>query len=230
MSELRRRLERSGRRDVAAQLRRTLGEGVPCYGIKAAEVHAIGLEAVRRLRSGGLARTMEIADELFKTGNLEEGLIGAQLVGALARLIGSGEFERFDAWADTLTNAQTADALATQCISRSMAAKPSIAMRLVDWAKSPSPWRRRAAVMAFAPLVREGRFMTDALTVAEVVMTDLHEDVQRGVGTMLLEATRLQAPRVVEFLAPWKEKAPRLLLQTAATKLSGEDRAAVLGG
>ncbi len=193
-------------------------------------MHQIGLDAVRRLRSGGLPLSMAIADPLLAGGNLEEGMAGTQIVGALARLISGADFERFDKWAGSLTNAQTADALGTGCIGPAMAATPSLALKLLDWAKSPSPWRRRAAVAAFVPLVREGRFLTDAISVAELLMEDSHEDVQRGVGTMFLEASRLQAPRVVEFLASWKHTSPTLLLQVAATKLSQADRAAVLDG
>ena len=71
--------------------------------------------------------------------------------------------------------------------------------------------------------------MTDALEVAEVVMRDDSEEVQRGVGTMLMEATRLKADRVVEFLMEWREQSPRLILQTAATKLPPAERGKVLG-
>ena len=71
--------------------------------------------------------------------------------------------------------------------------------------------------------------MTDALMVAEPLMTDEGESVQNAVGIMLMEMTRLQAPRVVEFLGPWKGKGPKIIMQLAATKLTGEDRAAVLG-
>ena len=229
VEDLRRRLGRAARSEVAAQLKASLGSDVPCYGVKAPETHSIGLETVRRVRSAGFPLTMAISEALFKSAKLEESLIGAQLVGALARHVGGGDFDRFESWAGTLNNAQTTDALATQCISRAMAAKPSVAMRLLEWGKSDNPWRRRAAVMSFAPLVREGRFMTDALSMADVLMTDPHEEVQRGVGMMLLDASRLQSPRVVEFLVPWKDRASRLILQTAATKLSREDRALILG-
>jgi 3-methyladenine DNA glycosylase AlkD len=226
--EIRRRLTQAGRLEVAAGIHKSMGDDVDCYGVKPAEVGNIGMEAIRRLRSGGLVLSMAIADALFKSRKLEEGLIGAQIVGALARLIGGGEFDRFDSWVSLLDNAQTSDALALNCISKSVAAKTSLAMKLVDWTKSPNPWRRRAAVMSLSPMVREGRFMTDALTVAEQVMVDSHEEVQRGVGMMLLDASRLQSPRVVEFLVSWKDKSPRLVLQTAVAKLSPEDRKAVL--
>jgi 3-methyladenine DNA glycosylase AlkD len=229
VEEIRARLAKAGRKDQADALKRAYGDNVPCYGIKPADLHTIGMDYVRRLRSPGYAASLAVADSLFTTGNLEEGLIGAQLVGANARHIGGSDFERFDLWAAKLTNPQTANALGTQCISRAMSGKPSIALRLLEWAKSGSVPKRIAAVSSFSPLVREGRFMTDALTVAEPLMTNESEDVQNAVGTMLMEMTRLQAPRVVEFLGPWKGKGPKIIMELAADKLIGDDRAAVLG-
>jgi 3-methyladenine DNA glycosylase AlkD len=147
----------------------------------------------------------------------------------MARHISGGDFDRFEVWGGFLSNPQSADALGLQCISRAMAGRPSIALKLVEWAKSDVPWCRIAAVSSFSPLVREGRFMTDALMVAEELMTDENEDVQKAVGTMLMEMTRLKSERVVEFLEPWKGNAQRSIVQAAATKLMGSDREAVLG-
>lgn len=227
--EIRERLRKAGRKENSDKLRQSYGDDLPCYGVRPADVHNIGMDYVRRMRSAGYPMSVAIAENLFQTGNLEEGLIGAQLVGSLSRFIAGGDFERFDRWAQTLTNPQTAEALGTQCISRAMSGKPSIALRLEEWAKGPNVWKRIAAVTSFSPLVREGRFMTDALTVAEPLMTDDNADVQHAVGTMLMEMTRLQAPRVVEFLAPWKGKGPETVMRLAATKLTGADREAVLG-
>ena len=227
--EVRRRLRQAGRRDAADRIRKEVGRDVPCYGVPSAEVYRIGLDLVRRLRAAGLPATLAIADNLFRTGNVEEGLVGAQIVGALARLITGDDFQRIEPWGDTLTAPQTADALGASCLSPALAAKPSLVKTMREWARSSNPSKRRAAVSAFGPLVREGRFMTDALEVAEVVMRDESEEVQRGVGTMLMEATRLRSDRVVEFLAEWKEQSPRLILQTAATKLQPNQRAEVLG-
>lgn len=229
VSDIRKRLQGAGRKDLADQLKKAYGDDLPCYGIKLIDLHNIGMDFVRRLRSPGFPVSIAIAEDLYKSRNLEEGLVGAQLVGAMARHIGSGDFDRFEVWAGYLSNPQSADALGLQCISRAMAARPSIALKLVEWAKSDVPWRRVAAISSFSPLVREGRFMTDALTVAEELMTDENEDVQKAVGTMLMEMTRLKSERVVEFLGPWKGKAQRAIVQAAATKLMGPDREAVLG-
>ncbi|MEX2599827.1 MAG: DNA alkylation repair protein [Dehalococcoidia bacterium] len=229
LNDVRKRLKQAGRQDVAAQLKRTWGQEIPCHGVKASEVHRIGMEFVRRMRTGALPLAIEFGGPLFKTGNLEEGLIAAQVIGASARHITGGDFEHVDPWAEALTNGQTADALGTSVVAPMLAGKPSLALKMQEWAKSPNPWRRRAAVAAFTPMVREGRFLTDALEVVAMLMTDDHEGVQSGLGTLLMEASRLQAQRVAEFLMEWKDKAGRQLLQAAATKLPPEQRKAVLG-
>lgn len=226
--ELRRRLKQAGRNDVATRIRKAAGRDVPCYGIESTGVHRIGLDLVRRLRASGLPTTLAIADPLFRTGNVEEGLVAAQIVGALARLITGGDFEHIEPWGETLTISQTADALGTSCLSPALAAKPSLVKTMREWTRSSNAAKRRAAVSAFGPLVREGRFMTDALELAELLMQDTDEEVQRGVGAMLLEATRVRADRVVEFLQEWKGRCPQLILQIAATKLQPNQRSQIL--
>ncbi len=228
-SEARRQLQSAGNSNVALQLCKDAGRDVPCYGVRPADVHKIGLDLVRKLRSRGLPTTLAIADELLRSRKLEEALVGAQIVGALARLITGADFERIAPWGETLASPQAADALGASCLSPSLAAKPSLVKTMREWANSPNPSKRRAAVAAFGPLVREGRFITDALDVAAIVVNDNHEEVQRGAGAMLLEATRLQADRVVEFLEERRESAPRLLLELASGKLQPAQRARVLG-
>ena len=76
--------------------------------------------------------------------------------------------------------------------------------------------------------MREGRFLTDALEVAAILMKDNNADVQRGVGTMLLEATRLQAGRVIEFLEGWKGNSSPNIFQIATSKLRPDQRSKLL--
>jgi len=211
--------------EIRAQLQRASRGGHP----KAADVHRLGLDFVRRMRTGGLALAMAVADPLMRSGDIEEGMVGNQLVAAMVRHIGGSEFDRFDQWVDALTSEINTDGLASHIISRAVAGKPSLVNRLLEWTKSPSPWRRRAAVLAFSPMVREGRFITDSFSVAEKLLNDPDETVQRGVGMMLIEASRLKADRVFEFLEPRKGDCAKLVLSAAAQKLSQAQRSALLG-
>ena len=222
------KLRSAANEKIAAQMRRIHGEEVQCLGISAAQVHHIGLDMVRQMRTGGLALALEVADPLWRSGVLEEGLVGAQIVGAMGRHIGGGEFERFERWAASLTNRATADAFALQLVSRAIAAKPSLVNRLRDWARSSRPESRRVAVMSFVPPVREGRFLTDALSVIDLVMQDRDALVQEGVGLVLMEASRLQADRIFAFLQQWQGRGSKQLLAKAASKLSASQRSQLL--
>ena len=227
---VRTKLKSFGSAKMVAEFKRKYGEGISCYGVPTAQVYQVGLDLVRRMRTGGLSLAMGVADPLWRTGNLEEGLVAAQLVGAMGRHIGGGNFERFEEWAGMLTNWATADALALQMVSRSLAAKPSLVNRLKGWAGAGSPGLRRAAVMTFVPLVRDGRFLTDAFTVLEGVMLDQDPQVEEAVAFMLVEASRLQPDRVYEFLEGWQSKLGMGILRKASMKLSNDQRNRLLSG
>ena len=229
VDEVRSRLRSAGKPQAAAQLRREHGEATPCYGVPLQQANRFGQDLMRHVRGAGLPLAMAIADPLFLSGNIEEGIVADVVVTAQARHIGAGEFERFAAWVGCLTNAPNTDDVSAHMISRSLSGKPSLVATLAEWARSGGRWQRRAAVMAFTPRVREGRFLTDALEVAELLMEDEDAAVQEGVGTLLMEATRLKADRVVEFLMPWKDRSPETIVRLAATKLPPEHRMAVLG-
>ena len=229
LQDVRTKLRAAANEKIAAEMRREYGERAQCFGISTVQVHHIGLDMVRRMRTGGLGLAMEVADPLWRSGILEEGLVAAQIVGVMGRHIGGGNFERFELWADALTNRATADALALQLVSRAVAGKPSLVNRLRDWTQSPRSEYRRAAVMAFVPLVREGRFLTDAFSVLERVMTDSDPQVQEAAGLVLMEASRLQADRVFEFLRPWQDKSSRQLMSRASAKLSATQQSQLLG-
>ena len=229
VDEVRSRLRSVGKSQVAAQLHREYGEEAPCYGVPLQQANRFGQDLMRHVRGAGLPLAMAIADPLFLSGNMEEGIVADVVVTAQARHIGTSEFERFAAWVDCLTNAPNTDDVSAHMIARSLSGKPSLVATLAKWARTGGRWQRRAAVMAFTPLVREGRFITDALEVAQLLMEDEDAAVQAGVGTLLMETTRLKADRVVEFLIPWKGRSPDAIIRLAATKLQPQQRVAVLG-
>ena len=199
VSDLRARMRQAAKPAVADAHARSYGPDAPVYGLTVADANRLGQDAMRRVRGAGLPLALAIAEPLFASGNLEEGVAAAVIVGAQARNLGAEHFERFDAWASALTNEVNADglsALASRCLS----GRPSLVNTLKEWAASDNRFRRRAALTAFIPLVREGRFLSDALGVADLLLADEDEAVQSGLGTLLMEAGRLQRERVGAYL------------------------------
>lgn len=230
VADVRRRLAALGDPRVAAEIKRSNGQNVHCYGVQAAQVHQVGLELIRRVRSGGLELAVAVADPLFHSGCVEEGLVAVQVVASQGRHIGGGDFDRFAGWVESTTNRATADGLATLILSRAVAARPSLTNRLEQWSRVENSLVRRAAVMAFVPMVREGRFVTSALEILAPLMMDGHPDVQGAVGQVLMEASRLKPDQVTEFLLVWRDRSPRRLLGVATQKLPPAQRGEVLGG
>ena len=229
-ADVRQRLAAAAKPHVAAEHRERYGDAVPCHGAPIAQASRIGQDAMRRIRGAGLPLALAVADDLLSGGNLEEGVAADVILTAQARHVGGAEFEHFARWAEHLTNEVNADALAAHMVSRSLTGRPSLVKTLREWARSPQRMRRRAAAMAFTPLVREGRFLTDALSVAELLMEDADDVVQQGVAALLVDASRLQAERVAEFLEEWRERSPQALLRAASAKLPPDRRDRVLGG
>lgn len=215
--------------ELVREIRQKLQQPGRTRGMTPAQVHHIGLDFVRKMRTGGLSLAMEVADPLWRSGNLEEGMVGGQIVSAMGRHIGGTEFDRFDEWVDCLTNATNAEALASHIISRAVANKPSLVKNLLEWTQSTSALRRQCAVLAFTPMVREGRFISDSFSVAEKLLNDDDETVQRAVGRLFTEAARLRADRVYEYLQQNKHSCRPLILSIAIQKLPNQQRTELLG-
>ena len=211
-----------------ARWKHLFGNSVPCHGVDQIKTHHIGLEMVRRTRSGGIELAFAIGESLWNSSMLEERSIAAQLIGAMGRHISGNDFDRFEVWSASLTNHANADSLAMNMISRSLGNKPSLVNRLKQWVEHPNQEIRRSAVMSFVPLVRQGRFFSDAFSVLEYVMEDASLQVQEAVGTVLMESARMNKDRVMEFIRPWIGKSPRTILSKAAEKLSPAQRDEVL--
>jgi 3-methyladenine DNA glycosylase AlkD len=78
-------------------------------------------------------------------------------------------------------------------------------------ARSPRWWERRIAMFATLAFVRAGD-LDDTFALAELLVHDNHDLVQKVVGGMLREAGRHDRARLLGFLDTHAATAPRLLL------------------
>jgi 3-methyladenine DNA glycosylase AlkD len=61
--------------------------------------------------------------------------------------------------------------------------------------------------------------LEEALTIADRLMTDGDDMVQKGVGWLLKEASKEHPDEIREYLLKWREEAPALILRYASEKL-----------
>jgi 3-methyladenine DNA glycosylase AlkD len=96
------------------------------------------------------------------------------------------------------------------------------------WTQSKNRWKRRAAAVALVYEGRRGRNTESILRIADLLLGDPDDMVQKGVGWLLKETYPHKPAHVMRFLMPRRQKTTRLVLRYAAEKMSAADRARLL--
>jgi 3-methyladenine DNA glycosylase AlkD len=100
--------------------------------------------------------------------------------------------------------------------------------RLYELARSANLWERRTAMLATLAFVRRGE-LDDTYALAEVLLDDPHDLVQKPVGACLREAGKRDRPRLLRFLDEHAASMPRTTLRFAIEHLDAAERAHYLG-
>lgn len=218
-SEIRGRASPEG----AEKARRYFREPIEVHGLSASEEKDVAKQFYPRVR-GDLPLALEVAGELIESRVLEEASVGIRLLRRMKRLFTPELFELFDGWVDHLTNWANTDGLSTWLISETIRLDPTFVERLLSWTGSENRWRRRAAAVSLVPIARKGEMLEEALRIADRLMKDEDDMVQKGVGWLLKEASRRHPEEVREHLLRWRERASSLVLRYASEKLPKDKR------
>lgn len=95
---------------------------------------------------------------------------------------------------------------------------------LYELARSESVWERRTAIYATSYFIRQGE-LDDTYALAEILIDDVHDLIQKAVGAWLREACKQDQPRLLAFLDTHAAAMSRTMLRTAIEKLDKDRRA-----
>lgn len=99
---------------------------------------------------------------------------------------------------------------------------------LYTLARSKSPWERRTAITATYYFIRQGD-VDDTFKLAEILVHDPHDLVQKAVGGWVREAGKKDLRKLRLFLDKYAATMPRTMLRYAIEHLEKEDREQYLG-
>ena len=227
--EIRRALQNGGSAEHAAGVAHFFKEGIKSQGWYTGDLR----RAVRRcrrdlLREHDLDFLVEVADELFASEVLEEKVAAIFLLEGLEARFGDHEFHRFEAWLDRISSWADHDGLVHYLIAPMVTAKPVRAKAAFRWAKSRNRWRRRAACVALIRGARSRMFFSEIVRLANSLLADEDDMVQKGLGWLLRETAKADARRTVPYLMRMRHQAPRLVLRTACETLPAPVRKRIL--
>lgn len=201
-------------------------EEIRCYGIKTATVVAIAKKYWKEVQSRDKTEIFSLCEELYQSGMMEEAFV----VSAWAHLL-SDRFDRedlavFRRWIDTyITNWAECDGFCNHAMGDFFDKYPELIAELKRWTESGNRWMRRAAAVSLIVPAKHGKFLDDAIAIADLLLVDPDDMVQKGYGWLLKEASRKHTDEVFSYVMKNKKRMPRTALRYAIELMPKELKA-----
>jgi 3-methyladenine DNA glycosylase AlkD len=157
-----------------------------------------------------------LCEELYRSGYIEESFIVSNWAHAL-----SGQYKRedlavFRRWIETyITNWASCDGFCNHTMGDFMEQYPEYIDELKRWTQSENRWMRRAAAVSLIVPAKHGKFLGEAIGIADLLLTDGDDMVQKGYGWLLKEASRMHTDEVFSYVMKNKKVMPRTALRYA---------------
>ena len=213
----------------SSEVQHFFNEEIRSRGWYTAELRKFAVRFRRSIvRERGTDFLVQVADALFCGQILEEKIMAVFLLEKQCPKFGKKEFLLFASWIDRVSTWADHDALAHYLLAPMVSNQPALCSEVLRWAHSPNRWRRRAACVALIRGARAQRFRIQILRLANQLLSDEDDMVQKGLGWLLRETAKADRERTVSYLMKIRKKAPRLVLRTACETLPPATQALVL--
>jgi 3-methyladenine DNA glycosylase AlkD len=123
---------------------------------------------------------------------------------------------------DRVNNWDLVDLAAYYVVGKYLADKPRDI--LYKFARSKNMWERRTAIVATAHFILKMKQTHDTFAIAEILVKDPEDLVQKGTGWMLRAAGDKDRKGLLTFLDKHAETMPRVLLRYSIEKLDKDQR------
>lgn len=162
----------------------------------------------------------DLCDQLWQSGYMEESFIACEWAYALRDTYETEDLKVFENWLrQYVNNWASCDTLCNHTIGAFIEKYSRHLSDLKRWAKSPNRWMRRGAAVSLIIPARKGKFLTDIFEIADLLLQDQDDLVQKGYGWMLKAASQVHQKDVHAFVMDRKDRMPRTALRYAVEKM-----------
>ena len=198
-------------------------EKIRFYGVKVPTVNRIGAEYFKQMGARSKSEVFGLCELLWQSGYIEESFIACDWAYAVHDMYEPDDFQMFERWINVyVDNWASCDTLCNHSVGAFMEMYPEFLTRLKDFAKSDNRWVRRAAAVSLIIPARKGKFLDDIMEIADILLLDRDDLVQKGYGWMLKAASQAHQMEVFEYVIRNKAVMPRTSLRYAIEKMPEE--------
>lgn len=198
-------------------------EEINLYGVRTLIVRKIAKRSFVHLKAMDKDDVFELCEQLWQSGYMEESFIACQWVYCLRDRFETKDFRILAQWVKRyVSNWASCDTLCNHTVAAFLEMYPKYLAELKKWAKSKNRWVRRASAVTLIVPARNGRFLNDVFEIADILLLDDDDLVQKGYGWMLKAASQSHQKEVFDYVMNNKERMPRTALRYAIEKMPVE--------
>jgi 3-methyladenine DNA glycosylase AlkD len=190
------------------------------YGVRMPLVHNLAASYFPEVTLLGKAGVFELCEDLWKSGYSEEAFIACDWSYRFHKEYIPEDFVIFEGWLTRYVNDWAkCDTLCNHTIGSFVEIYPRYLENLKQWTKSENRWLRRGAAVTLIIPAKRGKFLKDIFEIADNLLKDKEDLVQKGYGWMLKEASNKYRTEVFHYVMKNKKDMPRTALRYAIERM-----------
>jgi 3-methyladenine DNA glycosylase AlkD len=220
LNELRQALKGQADAQTQASFQRFFKEGVTAYGVKTPLVTRTARQFFKQVEPLGKERAFALCEELLRSDITEEAFVASEWAYWLRDRYSVEDIVLFERWITSyVNNWAKCDSLCNHAVGSLVERFPRLVEALKGWTASENRWLRRASAVTLIVPAKEGKFLKDIFAIADRLLLDQDDLVQKGYGWLLKEASRLHQTEVLDYILRNKRVMPRTALRYAIEKM-----------
>ena len=201
-------------------------EKVIFYGVGSAIVEKIAKEYYKMIKDRTKSEIFDLCEIFWQSGYMEESFIACHWSHYQHKNFTPGDFVTFERWVKNyLSNWASCATLCHHHIGEFLEMYPGFISETKKWTHSTNRWVKRAAAVSLIIPARKGKFQTDILEIADALLLDTDDLVQKGYGWMLKAASQSNQKAIFDYVMSKKAIMPRTSLRYAIEKMPKELKA-----
>jgi 3-methyladenine DNA glycosylase AlkD len=223
ISKIRKELRQNADEKLKKSGERFFKEKVKMYGMKTALGIQIGKKYWKKIQNKDKKEIFAMCEELWKSGYMEESFIACNWSYYLGKKYEEKDFAIFEKWVKTyVSNWAACDTFCNHSVGTIVEMYPKFLQDLKKWAGSKNRWMRRASAVSLIVPAKRGKFLKDVFAIADILLLDQDDMVQKGYGWMLKVASEAHQKEVFAYVMKNKKTMPRTALRYAIEKMPKE--------
>ncbi|MEA5006815.1 MAG: DNA alkylation repair protein [Rikenellaceae bacterium] len=198
-------------------------EEVKIYGVASASAQRFSRDFFKEVKDLPKDEILALCEEFWKSGYMEESFVACHWSDLIHDRLVREDFATLERWVSLyVSNWASCDTLCNHTVGGFIDMYPEYLGELKRWAKSSNRWVKRASAVSLVIPARNGRYLGDIFEIADILLLDGDDLVQKGYGWMLKAASQAHQNEVFEYVVRNKGVMPRTALRYAIEKMPGE--------